>query len=1003
MIENRIWKEFKEEENKDFIERVKELTQQKITSADLIEQDTRLKSISMSECLLRDIDLFDRIYFADFETTTAESDTFKEYQQKTGRTKSEVNYFFMLRCDWFRKQNQDYLKDVSNHPLMIQGTTIDEMFDYFYNDTRNIDFYYIYFHNLNFDGKFIFDWLIAKGYQYKNHFGAVEKNHSKLKKQYAKNKETYEKKSEIILEEVPNIFTTQLIKGKFINITVYMQKANMQIVELRFRCSLKLLANISINVLGKSYNLAKKDTQIAKSANYKKFLSISHYNTLNELYNVTSKQFKHWGRDYIFYCMRDVFIQGWSMLANYCSVYTDLLSVYGKDRKELKKHFRVFLLTVSTTGETGYKLIKNHLLPKEQKKYMEIDFWDRLFVDKFTRGGLTTYNLNNELIIYTKPYIDSMKHKNVMCMDINSAYPHKMLYNPTNEIYYSKPDDYESNPKAYGVMLALGYTNLKPKKGNEGIGILKDYLTPNLEYYAKVFRKSIKDFNEILNIKISNANHPRYNTELLKDIKQFYNINVDNNTTIKDLITQIKNIGSKKKIGKLIESAKKIFVYATPDLKREIETFFDFDSVIVLDTIYYKLSNYLGNVMLKWYERKEKGNESERQNNKIKMNSTYGKQAQGFDFGDILILDEDVEIINENEIKFNNKIYEITNDIHKNHQIKLPNKTQKSVRLKELQEQKCKNKMIANWCTHQTTAQLMNMMNTINPSNFIYGDTDSIIANCVDESKVITGKKLGDWGIDFKVEFVKKDGYDGYYIKIFKMGDVLKKLCYFDKETKSMKFKKGYDIIEETNEYLILNKQYVFINIVFRQKTYYFGIIDLYNIEKYQGIDLLSIFNENDKDNVLSNSDRKHIISNIVNSYEDDKGNIISKHIIIKKAHSGIDVTPSVSEMYELINTGTTTIEHSTLTEHICDDGGKILIEIDKTLSENRELLIANLKYKVEYEDSKEKKTPALTQLIKNNINDILLNRKLIATLHTKDKSVKLNVNNIFRTKERKW
>lgn len=84
----------------------------------------------------------DKWVVADFETTT------KEYYDKHGET-----------CVWL------YAISDNNGKIINWGQTLDIFMQYCKD---NLSSYTIYFHNLKFDGSFILNWLINKGYEYKD-------------------------------------------------------------------------------------------------------------------------------------------------------------------------------------------------------------------------------------------------------------------------------------------------------------------------------------------------------------------------------------------------------------------------------------------------------------------------------------------------------------------------------------------------------------------------------------------------------------------------------------------------------------------------------------------------------------------------------------------------------------------------------------------------------------------------------------------------------------------
>lgn len=142
--------------------------------------------------------------------------------------------------------------EIGNPTNFIYGTSLDEfMFIHCANKRENHTFY---FHNLKFDGEFIFYWLFRNGF-----------THVKNRK-----------------ELVKNTFCTLISdKGAFYSTEVCFSKIGKKVNKVTFYCSLKIL-NFSVDKIGKNFDLGVNKLEVDKSF-YKLDRPVGHVLTQLEI------------------------------------------------------------------------------------------------------------------------------------------------------------------------------------------------------------------------------------------------------------------------------------------------------------------------------------------------------------------------------------------------------------------------------------------------------------------------------------------------------------------------------------------------------------------------------------------------------------------------------------------------------------------------------------------------------------------------------------------------
>lgn len=277
----------------------------------------------------------------------------------------------------------------------------------------------VYFHNLSFDGVFILDYLGRNGYTLTN---------------------------EIDNESQFSVFRTT---GSKIYKIVLSFKWRGKLKFITFLCS-KLLLSSSVEALGKNSNIAKfEDENVDKE----KFYCREPAETLREFYCNN--------RDYCEYCKRDVKIVINALKDFLHSVQDFLIEIGEKDA--ISNVLETF--TISAMSFKIQKLmLKKHGLTEDDIHLHKLTH--RIYMDKFTNGGLTVNNLmyqNKEL-------------KNVVgyVIDLKSAYPAVMSGElPYGRMLYEKPDGNHCE------FQEIYYEDIWPK--NHSIPLLKNWLPGEIQ------------------------------------------------------------------------------------------------------------------------------------------------------------------------------------------------------------------------------------------------------------------------------------------------------------------------------------------------------------------------------------------------------------------------------------------------------------------------------------------------------------------------------------------
>lgn len=306
------------------------------------------------------------IYFADFECTTLDS---KEYKED-GHTKVYLWSISKLGEDTF-----------------TNGKTLDEFMEHIVSDCKTK---IIYFHNLSYDGNFIYKWLKKnKPHFYSDIYQPKKQNYFNL---FAKSNRYY------YLEY--DILKTLTINGK----------RTSKHFKIKFQCSYNLITS-SVDGLGKALGMNKYDKEI-----FDKYKSPEHFYN-NGGYHIWNNE--EMRDDYIKYCNNDV-----SIVKKAYELFKEKLETHNDDAYSKKYGTKnIKIENILTIASLSQKLVKNAVyndseIPVDVKRGMRLRTKEEYeFTRNFYTGGLSQFN----------PKLQSNVFKyDGMCFDINSSYPFSM-------------------------------------------------------------------------------------------------------------------------------------------------------------------------------------------------------------------------------------------------------------------------------------------------------------------------------------------------------------------------------------------------------------------------------------------------------------------------------------------------------------------------------------------------------------------------------------------------
>lgn len=328
------------------------------------------------------------IYFADFETLTINSNDYKN-----------INHTDVFL--WYLENKDD---DYGSGAI---GYSLDEFMEFLKADKKSK---IVYFHNLSFDGNFIYKWLKRNMINYYKFIGSPKPRGTYWEVFKNNNKYYY-----ITI----NYKTSEYVNGRRVGRKFY----------IKFMCTFNLLSS-SIDALGKSLKINKID-----NSRIDELIKLNVIKNVEDFYNAGSLDFKNRNdliKDtFIEYIKRDVRIAKESYI-NFVNNIDSLDEVY--NRKYKKKNVNVFnTLTIASLSQ---KLCKNHILNEGMNDvyrgfYIKSPEMYKL-AKNFYGGGITQFNTD----YHNKDFYESG-----VGIDINSSYPFQMTkLLPYGELMEEKPD-----------------------------------------------------------------------------------------------------------------------------------------------------------------------------------------------------------------------------------------------------------------------------------------------------------------------------------------------------------------------------------------------------------------------------------------------------------------------------------------------------------------------------------------------------------------------------------
>lgn len=299
-----------------------------------------------------------KILVADFETATTQTEYFKKHNDT---------------CIYLWN-----IQDLENDETDFMGTTIASFFKYLVDTNESA---IIYFHNLSFDGNFIYKYLMSLGLQWFNDLPRMKAGFSLFR------------------------------SGN----TIYNIKVNLwggrKLLRFNFKCSLRLLSE-SIASLGKCYGIQKHKDDDAED-----FYDIEPCENVQD-YPPRMLEYIH----------NDVLIMKLA-LKDFRVNLQLILDWYNLGYKYKKS---ITINSILTIGAIGYKLITYQAEKFGYEKYRYIDPNRAWEIKRGLRPSKETYDIGQKLFYggWTD-FNHSIQDKQVDCddgrsYDINSAHPNSM-------------------------------------------------------------------------------------------------------------------------------------------------------------------------------------------------------------------------------------------------------------------------------------------------------------------------------------------------------------------------------------------------------------------------------------------------------------------------------------------------------------------------------------------------------------------------------------------------
>lgn len=617
------------------------------------------------------------IFYCDFETLTYHSKTFQQRLKNKERGLTDIWLWCIL------KNEQEY----------EIGNSIEEFMENIFNKAKTLNGSLIlYFHNLSFDGNFIFKWLM------KNYPEWFKQDICDDYDRYTPYFKIFTDSNKIYTIEINYVYYKKTKNGNS-------KKTNTNIV---FKCSLLILSS-SVEKLGESLGLAKYDgveelinDGLIKS--YDDFYTLGDYDlkeTNVKIYNVFCK-----------YIINDCTIIYYA-LNNFektlLSEENEDIYFYKKSKNGIKKEdINISLKNHMTIASIAFKLMINNVYlnalndnfkDKKLTKHLYIYNEDQYNLAKLSyRGGFTQFHIGKQL---------TEVNKRGLVIDITSSYPYQM----TKLIPYDNTRYYKDN---------LNWDKYH-----------------YLKYYDVVIDYKIKkEYKNTIHIIPKAKQINKYMTnEQMEELMLLSDILTNGNPKYR-----YPESGS----GRYIVYEEEYHLWKKLyDIKEHHK-----------EEFYLKSDYYLKPFIDKYYTLKENadknGQEALKQCYKILLNSCYGATAKRKQYNEIYASKEVIEKRTKIDFgkfdkKENLKTYNV--EVQKEKKWKLGNEY---INLYELKENrnltKFPNAMIASQITSYGRIQLIKTILNIGLENFLYCDTDSVFFtwNWKDEEEMVRLKKIVD-------------------------------------------------------------------------------------------------------------------------------------------------------------------------------------------------------------------------------------------------------------------
>ncbi len=451
------------------------------------------------------INLNTPVYFADFECLTYESKDFKNLQH------TDVYLWHVKSIDGLYEQT---------------GYSLDTFMKWCHSFGKSI---LVYFHNLSYDGNFIYKWLLRNRPEQFSYFS---------------NKLTSSNRWEIF-SNGNKIYSIDVFNKKW----KYSEADNKYVkrkFNIYFRCTYNLL-NSSISALGECFNLDKHNEDTLTLDFYDK----GGFNMDDELKLI-----------YEDYIKRDVeiarlsYIEFNNVLQNHLSKYT-----YSKKFKKTNINLKNKL----TIGSICYSMMKNHVYNKfgsDVYKGFRLNKDDYVKAKNWYYGGFTQFN---------PKYQDIPLDLNGCSVDINSSYPFqmtkllpygKMLNKPPKGNYLTY---YQIEIKSALIKPEYKDFVILKKWDKKGLGRYVRYMNEATLFYCKdewELIQQVYDF-EIKSIKTYYCKAEYLFKELIEDLYAFkVKYDKENKKALKTIYKIFQNAGYGKNCTRMSYD---ILLFINPD------------------------------------------------------------------------------------------------------------------------------------------------------------------------------------------------------------------------------------------------------------------------------------------------------------------------------------------------------------------------------------------------------------------------------------------------------